>query len=131
MARELHWLSICRERFIMCYYDQYVFHCKDWKWGNFRQHCDREYRTGETCGLKLVYQPLALSETCKACQRIQAKYRRRDKHIQDIKRWSQDPTRFRASIEKAANEIKLLDGEIRQITEEKNAKYLSVGNHRR
>ncbi|KAB5566904.1 hypothetical protein GE09DRAFT_1056376 [Coniochaeta sp. 2T2.1] len=28
-----------------------------WQWGTFRQQCPKESRTGETCGLKLVYSP--------------------------------------------------------------------------
>ncbi|EMT73999.1 hypothetical protein FOC4_h10017277, partial [Fusarium odoratissimum] len=26
-----------------------------WRWGKFREQCNKEYRIGETCGLKLVY----------------------------------------------------------------------------
>ena len=38
----------------MCCYDALEMACKCWKWGHFREHCALEYRTGETCGLKLV-----------------------------------------------------------------------------
>ncbi|KAH7113059.1 hypothetical protein EDB81DRAFT_826446 [Dactylonectria macrodidyma] len=38
---------------MMCYFDQVVWACGNWKWGRFRQQCNKEYRIGETCGLKL------------------------------------------------------------------------------
>ncbi|KAL2869158.1 uncharacterized protein BJX67DRAFT_348925 [Aspergillus lucknowensis] len=39
----------------MCYYNQKNHACGDFRWSNFVKHCNNEYRTGDTCGLRLVY----------------------------------------------------------------------------
>ncbi|KAL2075906.1 hypothetical protein VTL71DRAFT_849, partial [Oculimacula yallundae] len=37
----------------MCFYDSITRDCGCTKWHHFRLHCYKEYRIGETCGLKL------------------------------------------------------------------------------
>ena len=115
----------------MCFYEQYVYACRDWKWGNFRQHCQAEYRIGETCGMKMVYQALGLPDKCKLCLKIEAKERRRAKHIDDYNRWRREPKRYQASIEKALGDIKVLEGEINGLKSEKHDRYRAIGNSRR
>jgi hypothetical protein len=115
----------------MCFYEQYVHICRDWKWGNFKQHCQAEYRTGETCGMKMIWQAHPLPDKCKACLKIEAKQRRRAKHVEDHNRWLKDERRYKASIEKAASDIKALDNEIHQLKVEKSERYSRVGNSRR
>lgn len=115
----------------MCFYEQYVYQCRDWKWGNFRQHCQAEYRTGETCGMKMVYHSVPLQEKCKLCLKIEAKERRRAKHVDDYNRWRKEPRRYQASIEKAIGDIKALENEIGQLRSEKADRYARVGNSRR
>lgn len=115
----------------MCFYDQYQWHCRDWKWGNFRQHCQSEYRMGETCGSKFVYHTQQLPDKCKLCLKIEAKERRRTKHIEDYTRWRKDPRRYQASMEKALGEIKSLDNEIMQLKTEKQERFDNVGSNRR
>ncbi|RMY66198.1 hypothetical protein D0863_08602 [Hortaea werneckii] len=116
---------------IMCYYDNYKFACNDWKWGNFRQHCQREYRTGETCGMKMVYQTLPLAEKCSMCEKIERKKRRMEKHRSDYQRWSADPQKFKFSMEKAVDEMNGLANEIKQLMADKEARYKMIGNTRR
>ena len=61
----------------MCYYDQYKMACGCYKWGHFRQHCRREYQTGETCSLKLVMVIYMMeNEKCKLCTKLGTKWRR-------------------------------------------------------
>ena len=115
----------------MCFYEQYTFQCTCWKWGNFKQHCQAEYRTGETCGMKLTYHNLPVQGNCKCCLKIEAKQRRRQKHVEDCNRWSRDPRRYQASIEKAIGDIKVLDNEIKTLQKEKVDRYNRVGNSRR
>ncbi|KAK3678532.1 hypothetical protein LTR78_001830 [Recurvomyces mirabilis] len=116
----------------MCFYDNHRFACNDWKWGNFRQHCHAEYRTGETCGMKMVYQTLAVAEKCQMCQKIERKQRRYEKHRADYGRWVQEnPTKYKFSIEKAVEEMKVLAEEIKRLVSEKQARYMAVGNPRR
>lgn len=116
---------------IMCFYEQYLYRCHDWKWGNFRQHCQAEYRVGETCGTKLVFQTLPLADKCKLCLKIEAKERRAAKHRDDYARWRKEPRRFGASMEKALGEIKALENEIGQLKAEKMSRYNMIGNSRR
>jgi len=115
----------------MCFYEQYVYQCRDWKWGNFKQHCQAEYRTGETCGMKMVWQAQPLQDKCKLCLKIEAKERRRAKHVDDYNRWRKEPRRYQASIEKAIGDIKALENEINLLKSEKHDRYSRVGNSRR
>ncbi|KXL43046.1 hypothetical protein M433DRAFT_330599 [Acidomyces richmondensis BFW] len=116
----------------MCYYENYKFACNDWKWGNFRQHCQKEYRTGETCGMKMVYQTIPLAEKCSMCEKIERKKRRVEKHKADYARWhSTDPQKYRFSMEKAMEEVQSLSQEIKQLMADKEARYRMIGNPRR
>jgi len=115
----------------MCYYDNSKFVCGDWKWGNFRQHCQKEYRRGETCGMKMVFQTLQLAEKCTFCEKIERKQRRYDKLVADYQRWARDGDKFRASMEKAMEDARLLQYEINVLKQEKEAKYKMIGNTRR
>ncbi|KAK3075041.1 hypothetical protein LTR53_002012 [Teratosphaeriaceae sp. CCFEE 6253] len=115
----------------MCYYDNYRYACGDWKWGNFRQHCQAEYRQGETCGLKMVYQTSPLADKCVMCEKIERKQRRVEKQSADYQRWAGDPKKYRFSMEKAAEEIKTLNYEIQRLMSEKQTRYQTVGNPRR
>ena len=115
----------------MCFYEQYLYACRDWKWGNFKQHCQAEYRTGETCGMKMIHYTHHLPEKCKSCLKIEAKQRRRAKHVDDYNRWRNEPRRYQASIEKAVGDIKALDNEIALLVSEKNERYRRIGNSRR
>lgn len=115
----------------MCYYDNYKFACNDWKWGNFRQHCQKEYRTGETCGAKLIYETMHIDKDCTMCEKIERKRRRLDKHKEDYARWSREPHKFKATLEKTYREMQELVAEIQSLMQEKELKARSVGNPRR
>jgi hypothetical protein len=104
----------------MCFYEQYIYECRDWKWGNFRSHCDNRYRMGETCGMKMVHQRISLTEKCKLCLKIEAKERRRAKHVDDYNRWRKEPSGFQASIEKAIHDVKALESDITQLKSERH-----------
>jgi len=106
----------------MCFYEQYRFTCGDWKWGNFREHCNREYRMGETCGMKLVYQTQQQPSKCKYCEKVDTKLRKRQTECERISRWQREG-RNPASIEKSLEMIKQLDYEIQQI-------YAEISNRR-
>ncbi len=99
----------------MCFFDQYRFACGDWKWGYFRQHCNREYRTGETCGMKLIMQTVPQGQKCKLCDKIDTKQRRRAAEIERISRWQREGTKFRASIDRSTDIIRSLDREIYEL----------------
>lgn len=123
--QELH-LAIERKRQLrMCYFEQTLWSCGYWKWGNFRQQCTKEYRTGETCGLKLVYKTELKDEPCKQCEQRVKKQRRLDKLANDVKRWKHEGNRP-ASIEKAEREIEEIDSRISKLMVEHQSRAGSV-----
>jgi hypothetical protein len=114
----------------MCYYDQYRWACGDWKWGNFKRHCQNEYRMGETCGMKLIYNTLPTPGNCPFCEKIEKKQRRYEKMRSDYLRWYEDPAR-QASAAKAYEDMATLLQEINTIKAERQSRMQSVGNPRR
>src|ERR1700761_3785195 len=114
----------------MCYFDQHKWECGVWRWHNFRRHCQAEYRMGETCGMKLVYETIPLAGKCVQCQNIEKKERRLEKAISDFQRWRNEPNR-QASAEKAYAEIMQFRREIATMKAEKESRKQNVGNSRR
>jgi hypothetical protein len=90
----------------MCYFERIDYACGDWKWGNMKMQCAREYRTGETCRAKLS-NDMCMSRSysyCKICKAILAKKQRIKKEEENLTRWKREPHKFRASIEKSESE---------------------------
>ncbi|CAL8578867.1 hypothetical protein XPA_004638 [Xanthoria parietina] len=110
----------------MCFFDQHRFACGDWKWGHFRQHCNREYRTGETCGMKLIMQTVPVSQKCKLCDKIDTKQRRRNAEEDRVNRWKREGGKFRASIDRSYDMIRSLDKEIYDLRSERMRKLQAV-----
>ncbi|KAI9747420.1 MAG: hypothetical protein M1815_004238 [Lichina confinis] len=111
----------------MCFFDQHLFACGDWKWGYFRQHCAQEYRTGETCGMKLIMSTFRVGNKCKTCEKIDTKTRRRATELEKITRWQRDGSRFSASIDRASDIIRGLDKEIRDLQMERYKRATTFG----
>ncbi|GAB1315481.1 hypothetical protein MFIFM68171_05691 [Madurella fahalii] len=109
----------------MCYYQQTRWICGYWKWGNFREQCHKERRTGETCGLKLIFHTDAISEPCKTCDAITKKDRRMQKMQDDISRWQREGGR-RATIEKTQADIEELYQQVRQMWIEHQTRVYSI-----
>lgn len=110
----------------MCFFDQHRFQCGDWKWGNFRQHCNREYRTGETCGMKLIMQTVPVSQRCKLCEKIDTKQRRRTAEVERIIRWKSDGNKFTASIDRSSDIVKTLEKEITDLGYERQRRLQAI-----
>lgn len=110
----------------MCFFDQHRFACGDWKWGHFRQHCNREYRTGETCGMKLIMQTVPVTQKCKLCDKIDTKQRRRSAELDRINRWKREGNKFRASIDRSTDMIKVLDREIFDLGSERQRRLQAI-----
>jgi len=106
----------------MCFFDQVVHECGDYKWGQFRQHCAKEYRTGETCGMKLIMSTYRIQQKCKICDKMDTKWNRRRKEEERIKRWRKEGGKKRASIEAAEDNIKQLDTEIHNLMKQRQDK---------
>ncbi|KAJ9144257.1 hypothetical protein NKR23_g6008 [Pleurostoma richardsiae] len=109
----------------MCYFDQTRWQCGYWKWGNFRQQCTKEYRTGETCGLKLVYETYFEAGICKLCEQREKKERRWQKMSMDIERWRQEGNR-KATIEKTEEDMNDLVRAIHRIVGDHNERMMTI-----
>jgi hypothetical protein len=96
----------------MCFYNQYQFACGDYRWDVFRQHCGKEYRTGETCGMKLPMNLHRLPEKCKTCTKIDVKWGRIRKEEERIQRWKSEEGRVKATPPNRAWTIEDLQAEI-------------------
>lgn len=79
--------------------------------------CPRQHRIGETCGAKLVHhESVTKSATiCKICEEINTKRRRLAKTEANIKRWSLEPDKLAASLERAQREAKELSEKIQEL----------------
>ncbi|KAI1318026.1 hypothetical protein F5Y16DRAFT_392364 [Xylariaceae sp. FL0255] len=88
----------------MCFFDQICWSCGNWRWGSFREKCIREHRTGETCGLKFVYNTTRKVDVCKLCKGIAKKQRKYNKFESDVSRWLTETNRT-ATIEKAQKDM--------------------------
>ncbi|KNB13979.1 hypothetical protein FOXG_12615 [Fusarium oxysporum f. sp. lycopersici 4287] len=110
----------------MCYFDQTRWACGYWRWGHFRQQCNKEYRMGETCGLKLVYETRTKRDNCKLCQDMEKKQRRYDKMYRDVQRWQREGNR-NATIERTCAEMQEVLGQIYRMREEHDHRLQSLG----
>ncbi|RDA89698.1 hypothetical protein CP533_5260 [Ophiocordyceps camponoti-saundersi (nom. inval.)] len=109
----------------MCYFEQTRWRCGYWRWGNFREQCPKEYRMGETCGLKLVYETRVEPDVCKICHDIDKKKRRYDKMCRDVQRWEREGNR-NATIERTSDDMKLVQSQIASLRQEHNARLQSL-----
>ncbi|KAH6667695.1 hypothetical protein B0J14DRAFT_601232 [Halenospora varia] len=98
----------------MCYFDQELFTCNDWKWCSFSQPCSKACRGGETCSVRLIMATRYVSQKCNLCKQIEVKRRRISKLDDNIRRWSAEPERWRASIERSKDDIRHLHDQIIQ-----------------
>lgn len=55
----------------MCFYDQNIFSCGDYRWGALQQRCNEYDPNREPCELKLVFRTLLVNEKCETCQEIE------------------------------------------------------------
>jgi hypothetical protein len=120
--------SACAETLpdIMCYFDQTRWTCGYWRWGHFRQQCNKEYRMGETCGLKLVYETRSEGDICKLCHDMEKKQRRYDKMYRDVQRWQREGGRP-ATVERTCGEMQEVLGQIYRLNDEHNQRLQSLG----
>ena len=106
----------------MCFYNQKRFTCGDWSWTSFAHQCNYEYRTGETCGMKLVNLTEYAAMQCRLCEKIETKHRRRSAELERVHRWKREGNTLVASIEKSQDTIKTLDREIVKLQKEREEK---------
>lgn len=106
----------------MCFYNQKKFPCGCWSWGSFTHRCNYEYRTGETCGIKLVDVTEYETAQCRICDKIETKYRRRSAEVERLNRWNREGAKLVASMDRSKKLIVQLDREIAQLHEEREGR---------
>lgn len=112
----------------MCFFDQNIYECGDSKWGPFRQNCAKEYRTGETCGMRFVMNKIALVGKCRICNKLEIKYERVAKEEERIRRWKAQGAKLRkASIEVSEDTIECLKRDIDKLVAERRSRTVSLG----
>ena len=101
------------------------------RWLNGRERLtdasNREYRTGETCGMKLIMQTVPISTKCKLCEKIDTKIRRRQAEVERISRWKREGSKFSASIDRSADIVKSLEKEINDLGYERQRRLHAIG----
>lgn len=115
----------------MCWYYNYKYACHDWKWGNHKERCNKEYRVGETCGMRLIYTTIGLAEKCAMCIRIERKQRRLSRCMSNLQRWREQWTERKASIEVAGQEAAILVRDIAKLDRERSRAFRDVTSIRR
>lgn len=103
----------------MCFYNQKRFSCGDWSWTSFAHRCNYEYRTGETCGMRLVNITEFEPTKCRLCEKIDTKYRRRSAEIERLSRWRREGGTLVASMDRSQRLIKELEIEINRLQKER------------
>ncbi|KAJ5785250.1 hypothetical protein N7504_002852 [Penicillium tannophilum] len=106
----------------MCFYNQKRFSCGDWSWTSFAHRCNYEYRTGETCGMKLVNLTENEPTKCRICEKIETKFRRRSAEVDRLERWKREGATLIASMDRSKTLIKELDKEICSLQMERDDK---------
>ncbi|KAB8219394.1 hypothetical protein BDV33DRAFT_109288 [Aspergillus novoparasiticus] len=104
----------------MCFYNQKRYACGDWSWTNFAHRCNYEYRTGETCGMRLVNMTEFETTQCRLCEKIETKHRRRSAEMERLNRWKREGSTLVASMDRSQRLIMELDKEIRQLQRERD-----------
>lgn len=110
----------------MCYFEMTRWNCGYWRWGSFRQQCNKEYRTGETCGMKLVFDTIYDDGVCKVCLDIEKKQRRLAKLKADVERWRMEGNRT-ATIEKAYSDMAEIEEALQRLFKQHEDKLRSLG----
>jgi len=116
----------------MCFYDQYEFACRDFRWGNFKKHCTKEYRRGETCGMKLVHDVLPQDKVCTLCEKIERKTRRYYQYETKLKQWENEGrlAELKSTVEKYREEQRGVGEEIQTLQAERQERAKAIGSNR-
>ncbi|EKV16438.1 hypothetical protein PDIG_07790 [Penicillium digitatum PHI26] len=104
----------------MCFYNQKRYACGDWSWTSFAHRCNYEYRTGETCGMRLVNMTENEKINCRLCEKIETKNRRRSAEVDRLDRWRREGATLVASMDRSLKLIIDLEKEIRSLQRERD-----------
>lgn len=76
--------------------------------------------------MKLIMQTLQNPQKCKLCDKIETKQRRRSAEVDRINRWQREGGKFRASIDRSCDLIKVLDQEIHDLGNERRRRLQAI-----
>ncbi|MCJ1461593.1 hypothetical protein MMC07_000190 [Pseudocyphellaria aurata] len=71
-------------------------------------------------------QTVPVSQKCKLCDKIDTKQRRRNAEVDRISRWQREGSKFRASIDRSCDMIKVLDQEIFNLGSERQRRLQAI-----
>jgi hypothetical protein len=111
---------------VMCFYNQKLFACGCFGWNGFSHRCNREYRTGETCGLKFVNRCDSQKARCRICEKIETKERRIGAENERLSRWERDGGTLVASMERSRNLIEELKRDKKWLEKERNERKITL-----
>lgn len=60
----------------MCFFEQQVYTCGDFKWSQFREQCPFQQGIENICHIKLVMKAIYVDEKCDICLDIEKKENR-------------------------------------------------------
>ena len=76
--------------------------------------------------MKLIMQTVPVGQKCKLCEKIDTKQRRRAAEVERINRWQREGGKFSASIERSYDMIKTLEGEIYDLSCERQRRLQAI-----
>lgn len=76
--------------------------------------------------MKLIMQTVPAVQRCKICDKIETKQRRRAAEMDRINRWQREGNKFRASIDRSYDIIKVLDQEISDLGNERRKRLQAI-----
>lgn len=77
--------------------------------------------------MKLIFNVMHVGHKCKLCEKIDSKMKRRAVEVDRVSRWQRESSKFRVSIDKAMENIRALDGEIYELSCERNRRLQGIG----
>jgi hypothetical protein len=76
--------------------------------------------------MKLVMTAIYLQGDCKICESLGRKFTRRDKEVRNIERWQKEGGKFKASIDRAFDNIREIDEDINRLNAERQNRQQSL-----
>lgn len=102
----------------MCFYDQNVFSCGDYRWGKLQQRCNEHDHNREPCELKRVFRTFVINTKCDTCQEIDLCHQSLMIETEHIRRWHREGSEYSNNVRERIRDleeiIELLEDERRE-----------------
>lgn len=93
----------------MCFYDQKVFGCGDYRWGNLQQRCHENDQNRESCESKQVFRTIVINTKCETCQEIEQWYQSLMIETEFMGRWQRQGNEYSNNIQSSRERISYLE----------------------